>query len=642
MAEGLRLIVDAETRPAINALKDLEAQARRSGAAAGQSFGAGAFRGATGLKTLTTSSNTATQSLINLGRVVQDAPFGFIGIANNLNPLLESFQRLKATTGSSGAAFSALGKSLTGPAGIGIALSVVSSLLIVFGDKLFGASKKAKELEDANKQLAESSAKDIVKLTSLVAIVQNVNAASDDRAKALKAINQEYKQYLPNLDTEKVTAENIAEAYDKITKAILRQAVIKGLQEEITKEVQKTAASIIALQRAEENRNVKSRQKVAAEKSALTPIEEANKGLQRYNKTIRDGALANLSAAQAQDAQVSSLNNFNGAMERLENELKQRLLPLFSIMENFKFEDLDIKLTGDSKKEENEIIARAKRIAADLKNIIDLELRILPQDQFKDQLQKAVEFLNKFNAGQFKFIVQLPTKVQIEDVEFPPDEVKKAAHSFEDMFSKELQKFNAGGVTDFTLIDAQTAEKQKKLIASIFGITPAGDSPFTKMQRESIAAAKAITDILTPAFQGLFSAIMSGENPIKAFFQSLGQAVQQLIAKLVQAAIQALILSALFPGGVGGVKGFGKIFGNILGFAAGGIVSGPTIAMIGEGIGTSRSNPEVVAPLDQLKGMLEGMGGGRQVVVLETRLRGRDIKLQQARTSRSQRNTVGR
>ena len=37
------------------------------------------------------ATNTASQSLINLGRVAQDAPFGFIGIANNINPLLESF-----------------------------------------------------------------------------------------------------------------------------------------------------------------------------------------------------------------------------------------------------------------------------------------------------------------------------------------------------------------------------------------------------------------------------------------------------------------------------------------------------------------------------------------------------------------------
>jgi molybdopterin-containing oxidoreductase family iron-sulfur binding subunit len=72
-------------------------------------------------------SNQAAFALTNLGRVAQDAPFGFIGIQNNLNPLLESFQRLKTETGSTSLAFKALGASLLGPAGIGIALSVVSS-----------------------------------------------------------------------------------------------------------------------------------------------------------------------------------------------------------------------------------------------------------------------------------------------------------------------------------------------------------------------------------------------------------------------------------------------------------------------------------------------------------------------------------
>ena len=75
------------------------------------------------LNTLTKSSYQATLALTNLGRVAQDAPFGFLGIANNLNPLLESFQRLKATTGTTGGALKALASSLTGAGGIGLVLS---------------------------------------------------------------------------------------------------------------------------------------------------------------------------------------------------------------------------------------------------------------------------------------------------------------------------------------------------------------------------------------------------------------------------------------------------------------------------------------------------------------------------------------
>src|SRR5690349_20741543 len=103
---------------------------------------------------VTQGSNAATQSLINVGRVAQDLPFGFIGIANNLNPLLEAFQRLKAESGSTGTAMKSLVSSLAGPAGIGVALSVVSSLLISFGDKLFGGSSA---INSFNKELYELS-----------------------------------------------------------------------------------------------------------------------------------------------------------------------------------------------------------------------------------------------------------------------------------------------------------------------------------------------------------------------------------------------------------------------------------------------------------------------------------------------------
>ena len=87
-------------------------------------------------KKLPSSSGQATMALTNLSRVAQDAPYGFMGIANNINPLLESFQRLQASSGSTGKALKALGASLMGPAGIGLAVGVVSSLVVAFGDDI--------------------------------------------------------------------------------------------------------------------------------------------------------------------------------------------------------------------------------------------------------------------------------------------------------------------------------------------------------------------------------------------------------------------------------------------------------------------------------------------------------------------------
>jgi hypothetical protein len=62
-------------------------------------------------------------------------------------------------------------------------------------------------------------------------------------------------------------------------------------------------------------------------------------------------------------------------------------------------------------------------------------------------------------------------------------------------------------------------------------------------------------------------------------------------------------------------------------FANGGIVSGPTMGLVGEYPG-AQNNPEVIAPLDKLKDMLGG-GNGQFV------LRGQDLVLAMQRSNTS-------
>ena len=69
--------------------------------------------------------------------------------------------------------------------------------------------------------------------------------------------------------------------------------------------------------------------------------------------------------------------------------------------------------------------------------------------------------------------------------------------------------------------------------------------------------------------------------------------------------------------------------------ADGGLVTGPTTALIGE-VSTA-SNPEVVAPLDKLKSM---MGGGSSNVTVQGRLVGSDIFLSNERTKFNRNRTV--
>lgn len=74
-------------------------------------------------------------------------------------------------------------------------------------------------------------------------------------------------------------------------------------------------------------------------------------------------------------------------------------------------------------------------------------------------------------------------------------------------------------------------------------------------------------------------------------------------------------------------------------FANGGLVSGATIGLIGEGPGTSMSNPEVIAPLDKLKSIL-GESGGGNVQVFGT-IKGSDILLSSDRAKNNRNRTRG-
>ena len=88
-------------------------------------------------------------------------------------------------------------------------------------------------------------------------------------------------------------------------------------------------------------------------------------------------------------------------------------------------------------------------------------------------------------------------------------------------------------------------------------------------------------------------------------------------------------------GGGGGVTSRGPRSGAVAAFANGGIVSGPTLGLMGEYAG-ARSNPEVIAPLDKLKNMIGDRQAQQVNVGGEFRLQGQDlvVALQRAEKQR--------
>lgn len=106
----------------------------------------------------------------------------------------------------------------------------------------------------------------------------------------------------------------------------------------------------------------------------------------------------------------------------------------------------------------------------------------------------------------------------------------------------------------------------------------------------------------------------------KISFQGIFDALKQMVLRFAAAIAAAVTLNILTGGAVmsagkaaGAKSGFGALLkggkslgiGGLTPFANGGIVSGPTSALVGEYTG-ARTNPEVIAPLSKLQNMMGG------------------------------------
>ena len=158
----IRVIADgtgkaaAEVAKVDKSVESLGNTARKAGS------GVSNFGGATGSATQQTvrmrgRTSDATTALIDLGRVAEDSAYGIRGVANNINPLIGSFGRLRDQTGSAKGALQALLSGMAGPAGLMVVVGLASTLLITFGDKIAGAFNKGSSAAEKFREKVEAA-----------------------------------------------------------------------------------------------------------------------------------------------------------------------------------------------------------------------------------------------------------------------------------------------------------------------------------------------------------------------------------------------------------------------------------------------------------------------------------------------------
>ena len=125
---------------------------------------------------------------------------------------------------------------------------------------------------------------------------------------------------------------------------------------------------------------------------------------------------------------------------------------------------------------------------------------------------------------------------------------------------------------------------------------------------------------------------MSFKNPATAIAAGIALIA---IGTMIKSVVPGIVQGKGKGGGGGGGGQAGPRSGAVAAFANGGIVSGPTLGLMGEYAG-AKSNPEVIAPLDRLKNMIGDRQAQQVNVGGEFRLQGQDlvVALQRAEKQR--------
>jgi hypothetical protein len=251
MAE-MQIKIAADVSSAVSGLDKLGRELDQTGKDAVQ-LGNAVENASQKIRTLPNVTGQATSTLTNFSRVVQDAPFGLIGIANNIDPLISSFNQLKATTGTTGGAFRALVGQLAGPAGIALAVSTVTSLLITFGDRLFSSTQSAKQLAEASKKVAdeqraifEGIASERVEIDKLIIALNSENTTRGQKEAILKKLRAINPQYFGDLKNEEGLVNSLSIAYQKYTASLVARSEVAIL----TKELEDITTEILKLEKA--------------------------------------------------------------------------------------------------------------------------------------------------------------------------------------------------------------------------------------------------------------------------------------------------------------------------------------------------------------------------------------------------------
>jgi hypothetical protein len=496
-----------------------------------------------GLKTPVKNANFALSSL---SQVTRDLPFGFIAIQNNLPLVVDSFGQLSREAGGTIPALKALGQSLIGPAGIGLAFSAVTSIITVavqeYGslgnavDALFSKnSDLAKSQNLFNKELAEASGNTQAEATKIDILVKNLNDLS-------KPLSDRYAAYV---ELRKISPD-----------------IVAGIKEENAL----TEASISII-----NKNAIARKELLllrAREAAITAVINKNASkqfeleLERPKLLEKENNLRNQSNLSIKKG-YDQYRTFNGVVSTTDINLQSAS---DAIVQNKKEIDNLIQVQKDYAQQLEPILNNIANIDGATKTL---------NNSTKDLSKSTQKQTREFTATQVAAAALLDILKQTSDI-IRGQKIQLDSKAFEQISNKNL---NLTPTVDFSkVVDINQVAGIKIVTQKLAENTQKALDVVNKNTEESFKrTADIINGVLFQPLEGLFTNLIeTGKFAFKDFVNAILQQLTRLIAKLTAAAAIAGILAILTGGGStaggaasGGASSFGTIFKSLSGLGGG-------------------------------------------------------------------------
>ena len=571
--ESLKIVLTADNKQAIAAMKETVTSLNQVDNAAGKTGGKVVSMG---------------KDFTGLSRVIQDLPYGFNAIANNLTNILPA----------------------AGALGLGISALVAGLQFASLGfdnwTRGLGESKKATEdAAKANEEYLSSIAKEKTQLDLLFRTASNVNVPMAARVQAIKTLRNEMGGYLQDVTDEELLAGKAGKAYEKLAEAIVKSARARAASSLI----EKKQLEKLELEQEIANKKAASELEISKIKTPGVRLGQTGSGL-----GVSTGKVVTVEQRkkEAQDKYNASVAESIKRIDVLDAEMKKL---------GVTYDENVIKPLKLTQEEEEKLKKIQQEKDASLKKAIKDEKASLSEmlkareAYFAEIDRMADESLAKRDQRRLKEMKgELDT---IKPMAIDPKTGKETSPEIQNKeWSNELQKLKltTQGNSALNQVMLQRNQIEEQRIANL-------------------ELANNLTNTAMNSLNGLANAMMNGQN----IGQALGDMFKRLAIDIALAAAKAAIFQAILSAVSGGTAGkaggggFFKTFGKMLGFSEGGTVSGPR-----SGYPVMLHGTEHIVRPDQMRSIIASaaqMGGGSNRVVVEGRISGNDIFISQKRTS---------